>query len=215
MNRKMRFRAILITVLVLTLGVPAAPQTKRRQEQIEGLIKQSDLVVLAVAQEYFPVIDLEKYRRERQDRQSNDPQRRSKYIIGTVYKLSLKEALFQKPPKNPSRPQRIFYPHDSIMIYVSGPPAHPLDLQNAAFLPSAEYLVFLKQIPLNPDDFKRGMRQDMNAPMRDWESFPNPAETYFEVVPDTLAAKPVDDVWANFVEQTRAVAQAMLSREAK
>ena len=213
MKRKVRFQAVLITLLVLTVGVPAVPQSKRRQKQIEGLIKKSDLVVLAVAQAYYPVIDIEKYRLEREGREDTDPRQRSKYTVGTVYKLSIKEVLFQKSPKDPNNPKRIFYPDDNIMIYVPGPPAHPLDFGKITFLPGTEYLAFLKQINLDPDDFRRGVRQDVNAPMREWESFPNPAETYFEVVRDSLAAKPIDEVWEKFADQTRAVARAISSQK--
>ncbi|MBI3950832.1 MAG: hypothetical protein HY314_10315 [Acidobacteria bacterium] len=208
-EKQMRIRAVLTALLVLALTASAAPQSRRRQEQIEGLIKKSDLVVLAVSQAYYPVIDIEKYRLEREGREVTDPQRRSKYIIGTVYKLSVKEVLFQKPSKDADKPQRVFYPDDMIMVYTPGPPAHPLDYGQVTLLPSAEYLIFLKRINLDPDDFQRGMRQDVNAPMREWESFPNPAETYFQVIRDPLAAKQVDEVWQKFVDQTRDVVQAM------
>ncbi len=198
---------------MLTLSVSAAPQSKKRQKQIEGLLKKSDLAVVAVARAYYPVIDIEKYRLERAEREAHDPRRRSKYIDGTAYKLTIKEVLYQKPAKDPDQPGRLFHPDDSFMIYVTGPPAQPLDIDKLTFFPSTEYIVFLKQINLDPDDFPRGMRQDLNAPMREWEGFPNPVETYFEVIRDPMAAKVVDDVWIKFVDHTRNVVHLMESKE--
>jgi len=204
-----------IVLLVLVLSASAAPQSKKRQEQIEGLIKRSDLVALAVAQSYYPVIDIGKYRLEREQREAPDPRRRSKYTIGTAYKLSVKEIIFQKPQKDSREHGRAFYPDDAIMIYTRGPAAHPLDLDNVTFLPGTEYLVFLKRISLDPDDFPRGVRQDLNATMREWELFPNPEETYLDAVRDSFAVKPIDEVWRKFAYQTLAIARAMAAQQTR
>lgn len=195
--------------LALMLVISAAPQSKRRQEQIKGLIKKSDLVALTVAQAYYPIIDIEKYQLERAERETRDPRRRPKFTLGTVYKLSVKEVLYQKPAKDPNQPGRVFYPDDALMIYTREPLPHPLDPNQVTFFPGGEYLVFLKRIDLDPNDFPRGMRQDVNAPMREWESFPHPAETYFQAVRDPLAAKLVDEVWGKFAEHTRLVIKMM------
>lgn len=195
--------------LLLVVVASAVPQSKRRQEQIRDLIKKSDLVVLAVAQAYYPILDLEKYRLERAEPGVNDPRRRSRFTLGTVYKLSVNEVLYQKAPQDPNKPGRVFYPADTLLIYTPEPLAHPLDANQVTFFPAAEYLVFLKQIKLDPDNFPRGVRQDLNTPMHQWETFPNPAETYFQVVRDPLAAKVVDDVWSQFVEHTRTVISQM------
>jgi hypothetical protein len=221
MNHRIRFSTAWILCAALGFIVPVWPQSerqqeqstttpsKRRQEQIKDLMKKSDLVAVATAQAYYPIIDIEKYRLERMDREVNDPRRRSTYTMGTLYKLSVKEVLFQKPAKDSGKPGRTFYPDDALMIYIPGPLVHPLDSDKVTFLPSADYLVFLRRIRLDPDDFERGMRQDLNAPMRDWEGFPNPVETYFEVIRDPFAAKYIDEVWQTFVDQTRTVIKTM------
>jgi hypothetical protein len=200
------------TLLVLAFSVSVMAQSKRRQEQIEDLLKKSDLVVVATAQATYPVIDIEKYRVERDERNVNDPRRRSRYTTGTAYKLMVKEALYQKPAKDSNQPRRDFHVDDAVMIYVPGPPAQPLQETVASFS-GTEYVVFLKRKELDPDDFPRGIQQDLNAPMRDWQSFPNPVETYFSVIRDPLAVKIVDDVWIKFVDHTREVARTMSTKQ--
>jgi hypothetical protein len=206
-------RWVVSFALLLMLGVSAAPQTEKRRKQIEGLIKRSDLVVHGVSQAYYPIINMEKYQLERAAGKTGDPRRRSKYTVATVYKMVVKEVLYQKPQKDPNKPQRPFYPNDTIIIYAPGPAAHPLDFGKVAFLPGAEYLIFLKKTDLDPGDFPAGVRQDVNAPMAEWESFPNAAETYFRVINDPMAAKLVDEVWQKFVDDTRTVANQMRSPE--
>lgn len=197
-----------LTVLIAALTASVAAQSKKRQEQIEDLLKKSDLVVVATARATYPIIDIEKYRLEREERGGYDPRRRSRYTTGTVYKLVINEVLYQKPARQSDRLHREFHADDAVMIYVPGPPAHPLQ-GPVTFMAGTEYIAFLKRHHLDADDFPRAVQQDLNAPMRDWVSFPNPAETYFSVIPDPLAVKVVDDVWSKFVAETRAVVKTM------
>ncbi len=205
----------LVVFLLFGLSFPVPSQSKRRQRQIRDLLKKSDLVVLAVAQAYYPIINMVKYQREREERGAAAIRRRTRYTYGTVYRLTIKEVLFQKPSKNPDKPRRTFYPEDTLMVYVPGPPAHPLEMNTAAFLPGTEYLVFLERAALDADRFRFGVKQDVNAPMRDWEPFPHPAETYFKVVPDPLAVKPMDSVWRKLAAHTRIVARQFLASKKK
>jgi hypothetical protein len=200
-------------MFLLALAVPAASQSEKRREQIEGLIKRSDLVIVGVSQAYYPIINLVKYNQERLERGVINPGRRSKYTFGTIYKMTVREALYQEPPKRKDTPRPAFAANDTVMIYVTGPGAHPLDLNKAAFLPGAEYIVFLKKTGLDEGDFPHGKQQDLNAPMAEWESFPNPTEMYFQVVNDPMAAKLVDDVWQKLVDDTRVVSRQMKARE--
>jgi hypothetical protein len=200
--------------LLLALAVSAAPQLTKRQKQLRGLVKSSDLVVLGVSHAADPIINLEKYQVERAERETNDPRRRSKYTKGTLYKLAVKEVLYQKPSKDPDKPRRAFVADDWLMVYVPGPAAHPLEYDKAAFLPSGEYLIFLKKTDLDPGDFPNGVRQDKNAPMAQWDLFPNPAETYFRVLNDPLideplAAKLIDEMWPKLVEDVRAAVREL------
>lgn len=203
----------LIVFLLFGLSLPTPAQSKRRQRQIRDLLKRSDLVVLAVSRAYYPIINLIKYQREREGRGAAAIRRRARYTYGTVYRLTIKEVLFQKPSKNPDKPRRTFYPEDTLLVYVPGPPAHPLEMNRATFLPGTEYLVFLERARLSADHFRFGVKQDVNAPMRDWEPFPHPAETYFKVVPDPLAVKPMDGVWRKLAEHTRTVARQFLAKK--
>lgn len=197
-----------LTVLIMAMGISVAAQNQKRQQHIEDLLKKSDLVVVATAQATYPVVDIEKYRLERDERGGYDPRRRSRYTTGTVYKLVINEVLYQKPARESDRPGRDFHAGDPVMIYIPGPPAHPLD-ETVTFMAGTEYIAFLKRTRLDADDFPRAVQQDLNAPMRDWMSFPNPAETYFSVIRDPLAVKVVDDVWIKFVAETREVTKTM------
>lgn len=193
---------------LIILFVPPLPwQTEKRRNQIRRLLGQSDVVVVARATAYHPVIDSLKYRRER-ERET----RLSPFMLGVVYYLSVTETVYRKP----SPDQREAVPlqsGDPVVVYVPGPLADPREFGKVSLQPGGEYLLFLKKAEVNPDDFRNAVEQVSGAAMMEWRAFPDSRLIYFTPVRDSLATLLVEGAWTNFLVETRAVAQQMQARK--
>jgi len=192
--------ALIAWVLLWPLG-----QSERRLEQIRDLLGKSDLVVVAAADAYHPVVDLLKYRRERERSPVLDPARAERYMLGVVYRMTVREVIFRNPRRAESA-ALVGQPGDAVLIYVPGRLADPREFGKAAFLPGGEYLVFLKKAELKREDFRSAVEQVSGASQ--WRSFPDPRVIYYTPVRDPFAALLLDGAWRDFLEQTRAVAGA-------
>ncbi len=185
-------------------------QSERRVEQIRDLLGKSDLVVVAVAEEYRPVIDRLKYRRERERHPVLDPARAERYMVGVVYQMTVREVIYRHP-KRAERMPLVGQPGQTLLIYVPGRLADPREFGKVAFLPGGEYLIFLKWVELKPEDFREAVEQTPGAPMSEWRLFPDPRLTYYTPVRDPFAVLLLEGAWRNFLQQTRAVVRAVTS----
>jgi hypothetical protein len=85
--------------LIGVLGIAPLGQSERRWEQIRDLLGKSDLVVVAVAEEYRPVIDRLAYRKERERHPAPDPARAERYMVGVVYQMTVREVIYRHPKR--------------------------------------------------------------------------------------------------------------------
>mgnify|MGYP000300731378 CR=1 FL=1 len=182
-------------------------QSERRVEQIRDLLGKSDLVVVATAETYHPVIDLLKYRRERERSPVLDPARAERYMLGVVYRMTVREVIY-RDPKRAGDIAVVGQPGDALLIYVPGRLADPREFGKAAFLPGGEYLVFLQRAKLDREDFRSAVEHVVGAPMSEWRSFPDPRVIYYTPVRDPFAVLLMEGAWRDFLQQTRAVANA-------
>ncbi|MCS7158521.1 MAG: hypothetical protein N0A16_12445 [Blastocatellia bacterium] len=197
---------ILVGLIVGLLLWPLG-QSERRIEQIRDLLGKSDLVVVATAEAYHPVIDLLKYRRERERSPVLDPARAERYMLGVVYRMNVREVIYRNPKRIEDAPL-VGQAGDVLMIYVPGRLADPREFGKATFLPGAEYLVFLRKAELKREDFRSAVEQVSGAPASEWRSFPDPRVIYYTPVRDPFAALLMEGAWKDFLQQTRAVANA-------
>jgi hypothetical protein len=196
--------------LIGVLGIAPLWQSERRWEQIRDLLGKSDLVVVAVAEEYRPVIDRLAYRKERERHPAPDPARAERYMVGVVYQMTVREVIYRHP-KRAERMPLVGQPGQTLLIYVPGRLADPREFGKAAFLPGGEYLVFLKWAELKPEDSRSTVEQVPGVPMSEWRLFPDPRLTYYTPVRDPFAVLLLEGAWRDFLQQTRAVARAVAS----
>lgn len=182
-------------------------QSERRAEQIRDLLGKSDVVVVAVAEAYHPVVDLLKYRRERERSPLLDPARAERYMLGVVYRMTVREVIYRNP-KRAEDISLIGQPGEVLLIYVPGRLADPREFGQAAFLPGGEYLIFLKKAELKREDFRSAVEQVSGVPASQWRSFPDPRVLYYTPVRDPFAVLLLEGAWKDFLQQTRAVASA-------
>lgn len=193
--------------LIILCVVPLPSQTEKRRNQIRRLLEQSDVVVVARATTYHPVVDLVKYQRER-ERQM----RTSHSMIGVVYYLSVAETVYRKPSPD-EREGMPLHSGDPVVVYVPGPLADPREFGKVSLQPGGEYLLFLKRADVNPDDFRNAVEQVSGAAMMEWRAFPDSRLIYFTPVRDSFATLLLEGAWTNFLAETRAVSQQLHSRK--
>ncbi len=202
--------------MLIHIGLTAAliiwpfGQSERRVEQIRDLLGKSDVVVVAVAEAYHPVIDLLKYRKERERRPLLDPARAERYMLGVVYRMTVREVIYRNP-KRAEEASLIGQPGEALLIYVPGRLADPREFGKVAFLPGGEYLVFLKKVELKREDFRSAVEQVPGAPASQWRSFPDPRVLYYTPIRDPFAVLLMEGAWKDFLQQTRVVASALKS----
>jgi len=194
--------------LIGLLALSGFGQSERRVEQIRDLLGKSDLVVVAVAETYRPVIDQLKYRRERERSPVLDPARAERYMLGVVYQMTVREVIYRHP-KHVERGLSVGQPGETLLLYVPGRLADPREFGKAAFLPGGAYLVFLKRAELKREDFRWAVEQTLGAPASEWRSFPDPRLTYYTPIHDPFAVLLMEGAWKDFLDQTRAVASGL------
>jgi len=198
--------------LILLIGFTLLPQSEKRRNQIRRLLEQSDLVVVASATDYNPVIDSVKYRRERDRGSAEDPSRVSQYMLGVVYHVSVRETVYRKKSADE---RDVVSPQsgDPLVVYVPGPLADPREFGKISLQPGGEYLLFLRKADINPEEFRTAVEQVSGVAMMEWRAFPDTRVIYFTPIRDSFAALLIEGAWVNFLAETRRVAQQMPSRQ--
>ena len=192
--------------LIVLFVLPLPWQTEKRRNQIRRLLGQSDVVVVARATKYHPVIDSVKYRREGERGASL-----THSMMGVVYYLSVTETVYRKPSSD-ERQGIPLHSGDPVVVYVPGPLADPREFGKVSVQPGGEYLLFLTRAKINPEDFRYAVEQVSGTAMMEWRAFPDSRLIYFTPVRDPFATLLLEGAWTTFLVETRAVAQQMPSQ---
>jgi len=203
---------IVESLLVASLALSPLPQSEKRRGHIKDLLGKSDLVVVAVGRSYRPIIDQIKYRQERERNPTLDPSRMDKYMLGVAYEMTTREVVYLKREKDEKK-QVTCHEGDVIAVYTTGPLVDPRQFGKPVFMPGVEYLIFLKKIKFDPEEFRNAVEQSFEAPMKEWRVFPDTRLIYFTPVRDSFAFLQMGGVWNDFLIQTRTIVRELQEKE--